>query len=107
MSAIVIKMDAYDFVQLTEQRRTWVTWAGASEPDRYEPIRDGDPAPSMHWKYAYWIGLDWASVLLCRAYLESERQPYQIIVDNSLPPGGYVVLTNWCDAEFTHTCAAQ
>lgn len=88
-----VAMSGRDFDYLCQER---LAWRNHIEPwsdhdDRFSSL--DDRPVSYDWLMAYWL-LDWTTLLLARAFLDSEHDGYQVVHDNAAG-GGFVLLTNY------------
>lgn len=75
--------------------RSACNWAGNFEDQahRFETTDDQPPGWRWRWRHAYWMGHEYANVVLLRAYLESLGHPCEVVTD--LADGQWVILTGW------------
>lgn len=85
MSSINIQMTEEDFDAMVHTSMNWGhQWA--------EQINRFEPTPMLEWKWAYWVD-NYASVLLCRAFLTQHHAETQTVFDRAF--GSYAILTNY------------
>lgn len=85
MSGLNIQMTEEDFEQLVHTSMEWGKhW--------HQQINRFEPTPMLEWKFAYWVD-DYASVLLCRAFLSTQNAETQTIYDRAF--GSWLILTNY------------
>lgn len=92
MSEIKLHLTEQDFEALVH---TSMPWGGhwIEQTARFEP------APMMTWKYAYWVD-NYATVLLCRAYLTTQRHETQTVWDKAF--ACYLILTDYQTQTWSH-----
>jgi len=100
MPKIVLQLDAEDFNRLLVRTSKWEGsgWQERQEQkDVFQTIGADDRAAiGWHWRYAFWVGPQWATVIFARSYLDSAGHAYQILFH--LPDEGdpsYVILTDY------------
>ena len=99
---ITIRMDEEDFEQLSHDSMRWCGADGANDwvtqAGRFE-LHGGDHEINWQYTYVFWLGEEWASVLLARSYLEAAGQSCQILWDLAENPGpSWVILTDYVTA---------
>ena len=94
--AVVIQVTAADFQRLCENSGQWADWE--VPPRRFESLDTTSPA-NGHWQRAYWVGDNYTSVILARAFLAARGHDYKILYDTAEHPNGqafgYVILTDY------------
>jgi hypothetical protein len=85
MSEIKLHMIEEDFEQMVH---TSMPWGG----HWIEQINRFEPAPMLHWRYAYWVD-NFMAVLLCRAYLTTQNCETQTVWDRAF--NCHLILTNY------------
>ncbi|MFJ1700468.1 hypothetical protein ACIOHC_36355 [Streptomyces sp. NPDC088252] len=96
MPLISIEMDEHDFQRLTRTSmrwgRSWAVQAGRFE----HTTKSFDTAPSWDWKMAYWVGEDWANVMLVRSFLKAMGADFEVVWDMAENPDmSYLILTDF------------
>lgn len=99
MPEIVIRMDDSDFEHLYFTSMEWRHENGRNDwteqADRFE-LHGSDTEIDWSFRYAFWVGEEWANVMFARAYLESAGQEYQILWDMvENPDPSWVILSNY------------
>jgi hypothetical protein len=102
-ATIAVAITAEDFGYLCEESLPWKPGAaGTIGMDRFE----GDQ-PSRDWKHIYWLGQNYAAVVLARAFLAANGYECQMLFDAAEHPNGqslgWVLLTDyqhdrWCQS---------
>lgn len=94
MPKIILDLDAEDFNRLCNNSARWGNNFRDHE-SHFETI-GADREISWDWRYAYWVGLEWTSVIFARSYLDSIGQRYQVVWDMvENPDMSYVILTDY------------
>lgn len=94
----MIRMSSDDFDRLSHTSARWgsdVGWRGDLQSWRFEPLTDGE---DIQWDlaYVYWLGMEFANVILARAFLESQEFSYQVLFDEvENPESSYVIVTDY------------
>ncbi len=101
VAVVILNMDETDFEQLSIVSMQWCYPGGrndwTSQPGRFE-TRAGDTTINWEFRYAYWVGEEWATVLFARAYLDAIGQPYQVLWDIAEnPDSSWVIITDYAD----------
>lgn len=99
MPAITVNMDEDDFQHLAITSMRWCYPGGRNDwieqEGRFELHRD-DTEINWQYGYAFWLGTEWTTVLLARAYLDTLGHPYQILWDLAENPDmSWVLLTDY------------
>jgi len=103
---VVLEMDAADFGQLWTEHDRWADCRSAGSAG-FEPVTP-DGEISLGWAHAYWVGDEWASVMLARGYLASIGESCQVVVDlrtDTYSP--YVILTEYEDPVLHHAALTR
>lgn len=101
MTALLqLVMTSSDFRRLVKYDGPWSPqiMARIAAPNLLENLdAPGSTATAQpHWTRAYWLGPDYAAVMLARAYLESARHGCELLWDNGADPApGYLLLTDY------------
>jgi hypothetical protein len=93
---ITLRMSAHDFERLTDTAMEWRgTWD--EHRGRFENL-DGPFDPTYHphpkWQLIYWFE-DYSSVLLARAFLDTQGIEYEAAFDAAEDGPAHVILTNF------------
>ena len=95
--SVVIHMDAHDFERLLKASAGRA--AMTIDPGRFEVDRGGELNPEWGWSTIYWLGHDYAAVILARAYLEGGGYLCIVAWDSAGPvldgPRGWCILSNY------------
>jgi hypothetical protein len=101
---IQVAMDDEDFSHLWHTAMEWARYAHGGDGGWAQQIRDGrfevggsaDTWPSLGWKWAYWLGSDYAPVILAKAFLAAWGNDCDIVMDagGSTEPE-WVILTDY------------
>lgn len=131
---IFIDMTESDFHQLVESSTYWrryydredkpeYSWRHHVASGRFEYMQgnhdlvaltdEGALTPRPDWEMAYFLPDDWTAVMLCRTWLDTLGEPYEILFDlaqaasadlsragMAVIPGNlghFLILTNWMD----------
>lgn len=95
--SVVIQMDAEDF------RRLVKTYADRTvtrvTQGRFDAGDGGAVNASWDWHLVYWLGHDYAAVVLARAFLAAYGYQYEVLwdagEDEDEPPPGWCILTDY------------
>lgn len=98
---VVLQVTARDFERLCENSGNWADLT--PRRDRFEEVEDGAPPFFREWKRVYWLGRDYVTVILARAFLAARGFEYEVLFDAAAgEPGGlafgYVILTDYEEA---------
>lgn len=96
MTVVTLEMTDEDFERLTVSAMAWgASWREQVEDGRFEHSqKPGDAQPQLHWAMAYWVGDNWLTVMMIRAYLDAIDQGYEVVWDQADEPE-YVILTDF------------
>ena len=94
--AITVKLvlDADDFDRLCENSGKASGIAAGKNRWRFKDAGDGAP-PVLPWRYVYWLGRNYANVLLARSFLQAWGEDFQVASDEAGPDYGWVIFTDW------------
>ncbi|SFQ82016.1 hypothetical protein [Amycolatopsis rubida] len=99
MPQVTITVDATDFEQLWTTCMAWASagWDTGEQEGQFEPVQSD--AVEYGWKHAYWMGGNWASVVLARSFLAAVGHDFQVVADTADDPGyrGFVILSDCQD----------
>ena len=103
MTAITLKLvlDDMDFGYLTENSSEWAANATDWEPKvragRFQVSKPG--VQTGRWKYVYWLGGDYAAVIIARAFLAAWGEGCEVAWDTAVHPNGeplgWVIFTDY------------
>jgi hypothetical protein len=98
--SVVIQMDAEDFGRLLKGSADRAVMK--ISPGRFAAGRDGEVRimpPDWDWTTIYWLGHDYAAVILARAFLAAYGYRYEVLWDTSAPMDrpqrGWCILTDY------------
>ena len=98
--SVVIQMDAEDFGRLV--RNSCERSAMKIGARRFRTAQDGEVlviSPDWDWTAIYWLGHDYAAVILARAFLAAYGCKYEVLWDTSAPMDqpqrGWCILTDY------------
>lgn len=95
--SVVIQMDAEDFGRLVKESS--VRAVMRIGPGRFEAGEDGEVNADWDWTAIYWLGHDYAAVILARAFLAAFGYQYEVLWDTSRPMDrpqrGWCILTDY------------
>lgn len=78
---IELEMSQADFEHIAEPAKPDPLRRSA---ETYDASRSAaDPEPERHWEYAYWVGVNWANVMLARAFVLAKGHECEIVWDTS------------------------
>lgn len=111
MTQITIDMNEEDFARLAYTSMQWVNPDGTNDwieqEARFEVV---DPRGSeIDWSlgYVFWVGMEYSSVILARAFLESQGARCQVLWDQvENPDPSYMVVTDHVTKTWADTMAA-
>lgn len=108
---VTVAMTATDFDRLVDATMEWkgyadprigpngvsVGWRAQAADGRFESL-DGHytDLPGFEWAWAHWLGGDWTTVLLAKAFLRAHGFACEVIWDLAENPDpSYLLLTNY------------
>lgn len=95
--SVVIQMDAGDFGELLKASGDRA--AMKITPGRLEAGTGGEVNADWDWTTIYWLGDNYAAVILARAFLAAYGYRYEVLWDTShpmdQPPRGWCILTDY------------
>ena len=95
--SVVIQMDAADFEHLLRESADRA--AMTIGPGRFEAGTDGEVNADWDWSVIYWLGRDYAPVILARAFLAAYGYKYEVLWDTAAPMDqpqrGWCILTDY------------
>lgn len=95
---ISIDMTDADFGMMTEDA-VWVK-GSAHIIDALEP-HDPESGPSLDYAMAYWLEPGWTTVLMAKAFLQAQGEPFDLFYDHEGTDGtgSWVLLTDYITVE--------
>ena len=95
--SVVISMEADDFERLLKSSADRA--AMTIGPGRFEAGADGEVNADWDWSVIYWLGHDYAAVILARAFLAAYGYRYEVLWDTSRPMDrpqrGWCIITDY------------
>lgn len=98
MPTITVTLDENDFELLAHTSMRWSYPDGRNDwtqqEGRFFLVKHEE---DINWQYrhAFWLGTEWTTVLLARAYLDAVGQPYQVLWDMvENPDMSWVIITD-------------
>ena len=99
--SVVIHMEPYDFQRLLKSSLNRA--AMKISPGRFEAGADGEVNADWDWTTIYWLGHDYAAVILARAFLAAFGCKYEVLWDTSAPMDqpqrGWCILTDYQEGQ--------
>jgi len=95
MPDITLRLDADDFIRLTDMSSRWTGDWRLEQEERWETI-GADEEIRWDFGHAHWVGPEWTNVIFARHFLDAIGEEYQIIWDMAENPDmSWVILTNY------------
>lgn len=95
---VQISMDEADFGSLTQNSMRWADgaegWTERIRDGHFEVHGTPGTPPSMDWAMTYWLGNEYTSVILARAFLAARGFACQVIIDLATGPE-WMILTDY------------
>jgi len=95
--AVVLQVTAEDFDRLCEN--SGIGSIAVEQPGRFEAMNYPEPPSSTRWHWTYWLGDNYTTVILARAFLAARGFGYEVLYDTAEHPNGrlygYVILTDY------------
>jgi len=95
--SVVIHMEPEDFEHLLKESADRAVMKIG--PGRFEAGQDGEVNADWDWSVIYWLGHDYAAVILARAFLAAYGYKYEVLWDTSRPMDrpvrGWCILTDY------------
>ena len=98
-ATIPVRITAEDFSYLCEESLPWRDFPQGS--GRFEGESVKESGASRVWRRIYWLGQNYANVILARAFLAANGYGCQMLFDAAVHPNGqcagWVLLTDYED----------